>query len=80
MNGWIPTRKWLAAQVVAVAGIATSAVESGWDVTETKLCIAVGVQAIVTYLLPNSSAPGGVPDATKPPAPAVVEGGSSHLR
>ena len=79
MNGWIPTRKWIAAQVVAAAGIATSAVDSGWDATETKLCIAVVVQAIVTYLLPNDSAPGGVPDATKP-TPAVVEGGSSHLR
>ncbi len=63
MSGWIPTRKWIAALVVAAAGVATSAVESGWDVTETKLCIAVAVQAVVTYLLPNEPTPGGVPDA-----------------
>jgi hypothetical protein len=62
-KGWIPTHKWIAAQVVALAGIATSAIDSGWDATETKLCIAWAVQAGVTYLLPNDSAPGGVPDA-----------------
>lgn len=68
MTGWIPTRKWIAAQIVAIAGIATSWVESGWDQTETKLCIAVAVQAAVTYLLPNEQTPGGVPDA-KPTNP-----------
>jgi hypothetical protein len=36
-------------------------VDSGWDNTETKLCIAVVVQAVVTYLLPNEATPGGVP-------------------
>jgi hypothetical protein len=57
----MPTRKWWAAQAVAVAGIATSYVDSGWDATETKLCIAVLVQAAVTWLLPNEQTPGGVP-------------------
>jgi hypothetical protein len=61
MKSWLPTRKWLAAQAVALAGIATSYVDSGWDATETKLCIAVAVQALVTYLLPNENTPGGVP-------------------
>jgi hypothetical protein len=61
VKSWVPTRKWFAAQAVAIAGIATSYVDSGWDATETKLCIAVAVQAVVTYLLPNESTPGGVP-------------------
>lgn len=57
-----PTRKWWAAQIVAAAGIATSAIDSGWDATESKLVIAWVVQAAVTYLLPNNSdAPGGPP-------------------
>jgi hypothetical protein len=60
-KSWLPTRKWFAAQVVALAGVATSALDSGWDSTETKLLIAVVVQAAVTYLLPNDSTPGGVP-------------------
>lgn len=57
----LPTRKWVAAQIVGAAAIATSAVESGWDPTETKLVIALVVQAAITYLLPNESTPGGVP-------------------
>lgn len=60
-SGWVPTRKWIAAQVVAAAAIATSAVDSGWDGSETKLAIAWAVQAAVTYLLPNADTPGGVP-------------------
>lgn len=61
--GWLPTRKWCAALLVALGGLATSAIESGWDATEWKLLVAIAVQAGVTYLLPNSDAPGGVPDA-----------------
>jgi hypothetical protein len=60
-KSWVPTRKWLAAQVVALAAIATSAIDSGWDDTEWKLAIAWAVQAAVTYLLPNEDTPGGVP-------------------
>ena len=66
MTSLLPTRKWIAAQVVAAAGIATSAIDSGWDATETKLVIAVLVQATVTWLLPNDSTPGGVPVRTGP--------------
>lgn len=57
----LPTRKWLAAQVVGLAGIASSAIDSGWDATESKLLVALLVQAAVTYLLPNDNTPGGVP-------------------
>lgn len=81
-QGWIPTRKWIAAQVIGLGGIATSWIESGWDATESKLCVALAVQAGVTYLLPNDSAPGGVPDAkrTRRRKVATVEGGTSHTR
>lgn len=57
----LPTRKWIAAQIVGAAGIATSAIDSGWDATESKLVIALLVQALVTWLLPNDPTPGGVP-------------------
>lgn len=50
---WVPSRKWFAAQAVALGALVTSAVESGWDATEWKLVIGIVVQAIVTYLLPN---------------------------
>jgi hypothetical protein len=56
---WVPSRKWILAQVIALAGVAVSWVDSGWDDTETKLLIAVAVQAISTYLLPNLDTPGG---------------------
>lgn len=60
-KSWVPTRKWFAAQAVALAAVATSAVDSGWDATEWKLLIGVAVQAVVTYLVANQDTPGGVP-------------------
>jgi hypothetical protein len=51
---WAPSRKWAAAQVVGLGGVATSAIESGWDATEWKLLVALAVQAAVTYLVPNA--------------------------
>lgn len=60
-KSWLPTNKWLIAQLVALVGVATSALESGWDDTETKLVIAWALQALATYLVPNDDTPGGVP-------------------
>lgn len=60
-KSWHPTRKWIAAQVIALGALATSAVESGWDTTETVLLIGIIVQGGITWLLPNVDAPGGVP-------------------
>lgn len=57
----LPTRKWWVAQVVALAGIATSWVDSGWDDLETKLVIGWAVQAFATWMIPNENTPGGVP-------------------
>jgi hypothetical protein len=58
---WVPTRKWFYAQAIALGGLATSAIQSGWDETESVLAVGIVVQAIVTYVLPNEDTPGGVP-------------------
>lgn len=71
-RGWMPTRKWIAAQVVALGGLAVSAIESGWDDTEWKLLVGIAVQAASTYLLANAPAPGGVPDATVTVSPPLA--------
>lgn len=60
-KSWRPTRKWIAAQVVALGAVLTSWVESGWDDTESKLLVGIFVQAAVTYLVSNEDTPGGVP-------------------
>jgi hypothetical protein len=60
-KSWRPTRKWFAAQIVALGAVATSWIESGWDDTESKLLVAVFIQAAVTYLVSNDDTPGGVP-------------------
>jgi hypothetical protein len=57
-----PTKKWLAAQAVAVGAILTSGLESGFDKTELVLLVGAVVQAFVTYMLPNDKTPGGVPE------------------
>lgn len=60
-----PTRKWVAAQVVALAAIATMYVSTGgWNQEESVALIGWFVQAATTYLVPNEDTPGGVP--TKP--------------
>jgi hypothetical protein len=62
-KSWLPTRKWVTAQVVALGAIATSWVDSGWDDTETHLVIGWVIQAVATYAIANRStrAEGGVP-------------------
>jgi hypothetical protein len=60
-KSWLPTRKWVAAQVVALGAVAVSWIESGWDATEEKLLIGIVVQALTTYLISNQDTPGGVP-------------------
>lgn len=57
-----PTRKWIAAQVVALGAIAIAAATTGtWDTEETVALIGWAVQAATSYLVPNDSTPGGVP-------------------
>jgi hypothetical protein len=73
-RGWVPTRKWIAAQVVALGALAVSAIESGWGNTEWALLVGIIVQGGVTYLLPNELTPGGVPDAK----PKVIDLGDER--
>jgi hypothetical protein len=64
-KGKRPTNKWIAARVTAIAGIAIMAVTTdGWDDEETVAAITLVSEAIISYLVPNSDTPGGVPDAT----------------
>jgi len=58
-----PTRKWWAQQVALVAGWLVSLIQAGWEVTPSIQIAAVGIvaAAIVSYLVPNESTPGGVP-------------------
>jgi hypothetical protein len=54
----MPSRKWIAAQVSAIGAFVVALINNGWDLTSDLQVILVGlvVQAIVTYLLPNSAA------------------------
>lgn len=52
---WVPSRKWMAAQVAAAAVIAVMWARTGsWDTEETVAAIGWLTQAATTYLLPNS--------------------------
>jgi hypothetical protein len=53
MSSWMPTRKWFALLVSGSTPIALSAIESGWDATESKMSVVLISGALVTYLVPN---------------------------
>lgn len=57
-----PTRKWWAMIVMAVAAFLTGWITAG-EITKEMLIALVGLvaQALVTYLVPNSDTPGGIP-------------------
>lgn len=70
----LPTNKWMATQVTAAAALLTGWVTAEhWNKTLSTTAIGLVAQAIVSYVLPNSDNPGGVP-AKKAPgsAPAQV--------
>jgi hypothetical protein len=68
----LPTNKWLATQVTAAAALLTGWVTAEhWNKTLTTTAIGLVAQAIVSYVLPNSENPGGVPPK-KATAPAQV--------
>lgn len=67
----LPTRKWIAIQLTAVAGLLTAWLSVGeWNSTLTIALVGVLTQAAVGFLVPNADTPGGVPVTT--PAPARV--------
>lgn len=55
-----PTRKWWAALVTALAAVAVNWIDAG-EFNKTIAIALVGViaQAVVAYLVPNQSTPGG---------------------
>jgi hypothetical protein len=61
-QGWWPTRKWWAGTVTALASVVTIWIVQGAFDTEVRLALVpVITHAIVAYLVPNASTPGGVP-------------------
>jgi len=53
-TNWIPSRKWLAATVVAVTGLLTTWATTGsWDQEETLMAITIVSARLVAYLIPN---------------------------
>ncbi len=56
-----PTNKWLAARVTAAAGIIILFITTdNWDDEEWIATVTLISEALVSYLVPNDSAPGGV--------------------
>ena len=65
----LPTRKWLATQATAVAGLAAAWISAGgWNQQLSLAMVALLSQAVVGYLVPNLPTPGGVPLASPQPA------------
>lgn len=59
----VPTKKWIAAQVVAFGTVATAILTTGFDTATQILLLGWAIQAVTTYLVPNDPTPGGVPGA-----------------
>jgi hypothetical protein len=49
----LPTRKWYASLVGGFTPIVLSAIDSGWDKTESKMLVALVSGAVLAYLIPN---------------------------
>jgi uncharacterized membrane protein YjjP (DUF1212 family) len=61
----MPTRKWWAATVLGIAGLAVTWVSVGeWNDALTGAVITLLAQRVATYLVPNEDTPGGVPTKT----------------
>jgi hypothetical protein len=54
MERWLPSRKWFVQQATLLAGIAVSAIDTGWDKTETKAAVLWAVAALAAWAVPNS--------------------------
>lgn len=57
-----PTRKWVAARIIAIGALAAMAITAGGVSTEFWVAlVGLIVEGAVSYLLPNQPTPGGVP-------------------
>ena len=69
----LPTRKWIAIQLTAIAGLVTAWLSVGeWNSTLTIALVGLLTQAAVGYLVPNADTPGGVPQTVAAAASARV--------
>lgn len=58
----LPTRKWWAAFVTSVAGVAVMGISAAAFSTEVQIALVWAIaQAAITWLVPNADTPGGVP-------------------
>ena len=58
----VPTRKWFAAQIAAVATLVVAWLNADeWNKTLTVALVGLVAQALITYIVPNQETPGGVP-------------------
>ncbi len=58
----MPTRKWVAATVIAVGGLLTTWVATGqWTRELSGVAVTLLTQRIVAYIVPNDDTVGGVP-------------------
>jgi hypothetical protein len=61
-KSWMPTRKWFASRVTALAALAVMWATTGaWDQEETIAAIGLVSAAALAYILKNDDTPGGVP-------------------
>lgn len=57
-----PTRKWWAAQITGAGALASLWLATdGWETEESVALVGLLVQALTTWLVPNSDTAGGVP-------------------
>ena len=56
MDSKLPSNKWLAALVTSIGGLLTALIQNHWQLSIEMQILIVGivVQAVVTYLVPNS--------------------------
>lgn len=64
VGGFLPTRKWWAARIVAGGTLLTLFIQTdSWDKEEWIMLVGLITEAAVSYLLPNDKTVGGAPQA-----------------
>jgi hypothetical protein len=61
LKSLLPTNKWIVTQITALAALLTAYVQVGaWNKELTIALIGLVSQALIGYIAPNASTPGGV--------------------
>jgi hypothetical protein len=78
--GVLPTRKWIATQVTAVAAFTIAWVTAAeWNSTLSIALIGLISQAVISYLVPNAHTSGAVPAVTAAAPAAAAMADPRHL-